>query len=105
MLSPAVAVVASKTAVLACGGLVAWYAARAYRRTGSPALRSFAVGLGLIVVGALLAGGVHHLLDASLSIGVAIHSTFTAIGFVTIAYSLYLEGPADSESSTRRPAD
>lgn len=104
MLSPDVAVVASKTAVLVFGGLVAFYAARAYRRTGSPALRSLALGLGLIVVGALLAGVVHQVLDAPLSVGVAIHSSFTAIGFATMAYSLYVDSPSTPSVSLGRSA-
>lgn len=93
-------VVATKTAVLVFGGLVAFYAARAYHRTGSPALRSLTVGLSLVVVGAVLAGVVHVVLAAPLAVGVAIHSFFTAVGFVTMAYSLY----ADSNPVTRRPS-
>jgi heme A synthase len=104
MLSPAAAVVASKTAVLVFGGLVAFYATRAYRRTGSPALRSLAIGLGLIVLGALLAGVVHQVLDAPLSIGVAIHSAFTAVGFATMAYSLYVDRPSAPDLSAGRSA-
>lgn len=94
-------VVAMKTAVLAFGGLVAFYAASAYRRTGSRALRSLTVGLGLIVVGALLAGVAHQVLGAPLAVGVAVHSGFTAVGFLTMAYSLHVE-TTPSEGATSR---
>lgn len=93
-------IVATKTASLSFGGLVAFYAARAYRRTGSPALRSLTVGLSLVVLGATLAGVVHVVLDAPLAVGVAIHGLFTAAGFATLAYSLY----ADSNPVTREPS-
>ncbi len=96
-------VVATKTAVLVFGGLVAFYAARAYRRTGSPALRSLTIGLSLIVLGATLAGMVHLVLGAPLAVGVAIHGSFTALGFGTMAYSLYVDtNPVTRESSPRR---
>lgn len=97
-MAPTEAVVAAtKTAVLAFGGLVAFYAARAYRRTGSRALRSLTVGLSLIVVGALLAGVAHQVLGAPLAVGVAVHSGFTALGFLTMAYSLHVETASPDE--------
>lgn len=103
MVSTEAVVVATKTMVLVFGGLVAFYAARAYRRTGSRALRSLTVGLGLIVVGALLAGVAHQVLGAPLAVGVAVHSGFTALGFLTMAYSLYVDTtPADGSGSPSR---
>jgi len=100
MLSTEAVVVATKTMVLAFGGLVAFYAARAYRRTGSRALRSLTVGLALIVVGALLAGVAHQVLGAPLAVGVAVHSGFTAIGFLTMAYSLHVETAPSGRSGS-----
>jgi heme A synthase len=103
MVSTEAVVVVTKTLVLAFGGLVAFYAARAYRRTGSRALRSLTVGLCLIVVGALLAGVAHQVLGAPLAVGVAVHSGFTALGFLTMAYSLYVDTtPADGSGSPSR---
>jgi heme A synthase len=104
MASAEAVVVATKTAVLAFGGLVAFYAARAYRRTGSRALRSLTVGLSLIVVGALLAGVAHQVLGAPLAVGVAVHGGFTALGFLIMAYSLHVETtPAEDAAQTGGP--
>ncbi len=91
---------ATKTASPACGGPAAFYAARADRRTESPAPRSLIVGLPLVVIGATLAGVVHLVLDAPLSVGIAVHGPFTAVGFATLAYSLY----ADSNPVNREPS-
>ena len=77
------------TVTLVCGGLVTLYAARAYRRTGSPALRALSSGLGLVTIGALLAGALHQLFGVAFSTGVGIQSTFNAVGFAVLAYSLY----------------
>lgn len=79
----------TKTVTLVCGGLVTVLAIRAYRRTRSPALGSLAVGFGLVTLGGLVAGGLHELLGLSLGESVALHSTFTAAGFVVLAYAVY----------------
>ncbi|WP_135535766.1 DUF7521 family protein [Halostella pelagica] len=92
-------IVASKTATLLCGGLVTSLAYRASKRTGSPALRALAFGLGLVTVGALIAGALHRLVGMSLRTGVAVQSTFSALGYVVLAYSLYARSEPDSDTS------
>jgi hypothetical protein len=83
-------IIVVKTVTLVCGGLVTLFAYRAFRRTGSPALRALAFGLGLVAAGALVGGGVHQLLSVSLKTGVAVQSSFTAVGFLVVAYSLFV---------------
>lgn len=85
-------IIAVKALTLLCGGTVTVLAFRAYRRTGSPALRALTIGLGFITFGSLLAGGLHQLLHVDIITGVAIESTFTALGFATLGYSLFASG-------------
>ena len=86
-------VVLTQTVTLLAGGIVTLFAVRAYRRTGAPALRALAIGLGLVTLGALLAGVLHHLANVDVAIALAAQSTANAIGFAVLAYSLYAEGP------------
>ncbi|MFB6170068.1 MAG: hypothetical protein ABEJ06_02875 [Haloarculaceae archaeon] len=79
------------TVTLVCGALITTLAFRAYLRTGIPALRALAVGLGLVTVGGVIAGGAHQFTAIDVTLGIGIQSTFTALGFAVIAYSLYAE--------------
>ena len=90
-------IVLTNTVTLACGGLVTLLAGRAYRRTGSPALRALAAGLGLVTVGSLTAGVLHQFLGTPFETSVAVQSVFTAVGFAVLAYSLYARwAPSDA---------
>lgn len=88
-------VVVLKTVTLVLGAAITYYALKAYRRTGSPALRALTVGFGVVTLGSLLAGAV----DRALVVGsaldpewaLAIESALTAVGFGVILYSLYVE--------------
>jgi hypothetical protein len=84
-------VVALKTVTLVLGGAVTYFAAKAWLRTSSPALRSLAIGFGVVTLGALLAGGVDVFLDVGRDVAVVTESALTAIGFAVIVYSLYAE--------------
>ena len=84
-------VVALKTVTLVLGGAVTYFAAKAWLRTSSPALRSLAIGFGVVTLGALLAGGVDIFLDVGRDAAVLTESALTAIGFAVIVYSLYAE--------------
>ncbi|MFB6196297.1 MAG: hypothetical protein ABEI80_09005 [Haloplanus sp.] len=86
-----VALVAIKTATLLLGSLITFLALKAYRRTGSPALRSLGIGFGLVTVGALLAGVGHQFTSLSLAESVVIESSLTFVGFAVIVYSLYVD--------------
>lgn len=90
----------AKGVVLVLSGTITLFAYRAARRTGSEALRLFAIGFAVISLGALLGGGVHLLSSYDIRIGIVVQSLLTAIGFTLLAYSLYatpLEG-TDTES-------
>ena len=80
----------ANTATLITGGAVAALAYRAFRRTGSAALRAVALGFGFIVVGSV-GGAVAHFGTGNVGLGVAIQSGFTAGGFSILLYSLYAE--------------
>lgn len=86
----ALLIAAANTATLVTGGAVAALAYRAFRRTGSAALRAVAVGFGFIVVGSV-GGAVAHLGAGNVGLGVAVQSGFTAAGFTVLLYSLYAE--------------
>ncbi|WP_435319479.1 DUF7521 family protein [Haloarchaeobius sp. TZWSO28] len=84
-------VVAFKTLTLVMGGLITYLAAKAYRRTGSPALRALALGFGIVTTGAAIAGALDQLFAGDQSTALAIESALTTIGFSVILYSLYAD--------------
>jgi hypothetical protein len=86
------AIVASNTVTLVLGSLIAYFALKAYRRTGAAALRALAIGFGIITLGAVVAGVIDFVIpQTGLLEGVLVHSVTTMIGFLFIAYSLYVE--------------
>jgi hypothetical protein len=91
------AVVAVKTGILVFGGLITYFSLKAFRRTGSLALRSLAAGFAIITVGALISGLLDQVLPllfgvrSSLGLTVLLNGTFTLVGFVVITDSLYTE--------------
>ncbi len=91
MIYPQILLVATKTAILLLGGSIAFFAFKAYRRTGDPALRALVIGFSFVTIGALLGGIADQLLNIDLITGVIIDSLLTAIGFSVIVYSLFLE--------------
>lgn len=84
-------VVAFKTLTLLLGGLITYFSYRAYRRTGSPALRALAIGFGLVTTGSLLAGITNLFVEVDLAVSLAIESGLTTFGFAVIVYSLYTQ--------------
>ncbi|WP_227356915.1 DUF7521 family protein [Haladaptatus salinisoli] len=84
-------VIALKTLTLVLGGVITYFAFKAYRRTGSPALRSLAVGFGVVTLGAILAGLADQVFTVNRDLVLVIESALTVIGFAAIAYSLYAE--------------
>lgn len=89
--------VAAQTATLIFGGAVTVLAFRAFRRTGSPALRALAVGIGLLTIGALLGGTLHQLAGLGLRTSVLVQSVATAVGFAVLTYSLYTDHDARAD--------
>lgn len=88
---PASVLVLFKTLTLVVGGLITYFAYRAYVRTSSPALRALTIGFGFVTVGSLLAGLLDQLLQVDNSWALIIESGFTLAGFAVILYSLYVD--------------
>ena len=84
-------VVALKTVTLLLGGLITYFAYRAYQRTESTALGTLAVGFGVVTLGALTAGVVDQFLGYGRSDALVLESVLTMVGFGVILYSLYAE--------------
>ncbi|WP_135825232.1 DUF7521 family protein [Halorussus ruber] len=84
-------VVALKTLTLVLGGLITFFAYKAYRRTESPALASLALGFGVVTLGAFLAGLADQILALGDTIVLVTESALTVVGFGVITYSLYVE--------------
>ncbi|WP_410765235.1 hypothetical protein [Haloferax sp. DFSO60] len=91
--SPTVAtlIIIVKTGILILGGLITYFSLKAYRRTGSSALRALALGFGIVTFGALLAGAFDMLLSIDFATGVLVDAVLTFVGFAVITYSLYVE--------------
>lgn len=87
----ATAIIVVKTGILVLGGLITFFSFKAFRRTGSQALKALSIGFGIITFGALLAGAFDVFLNVSFSLGVLIDATLTLVGFAVITYSLYVE--------------
>ncbi|GEM_PF-1203210 len=96
-------IVAANTVTLVVGGAITLFALRAYRRTGLAELRALAVGLGLVVSGALIGGLLHQVAAAPLLQGVAIQSSLTALGFLVLGYSLATETATESPLALTPP--
>lgn len=87
----ATVVVALKTTTLVLGGLITFFAFRAYNRTGARALRALTIGFGVVTLGSLMAGVVDQLLDVDARYALVAESALTAVGFGIILYSLYAD--------------
>jgi hypothetical protein len=92
-MSPAVTpvVVVLKTLTLILGGSITLFSYRAYRRTGSSALRALTLGFSTITIGVLLAGIVDQIFPVAPHSALVIESFFTTAGFAILLYSLYVE--------------
>ena len=87
----AVALAVVKTLVLIVGGVITFFAFKAYRRTHQRALGFLAAGFGIVTLGLVLAGMLYEVLGVSLATGVLLESLLVLIGFLVIAYSLYVQ--------------
>lgn len=85
------AVIALKSVTLVLGGLITFFAFKAYRRTHATALGALALGFGFVTIGAMLAGAAHQAFGFDTNSVLLIESTLTALGFGVIVYSLYSE--------------
>lgn len=74
--------------ILVFGGVVVFYASRAYGRTKSSAMLLLALGFACVAVGAVVAGVVYNVDTSDLSTPVTIQAYSQAVGFLIIVYSL-----------------
>ena len=84
-------VTALKTTTLLFGGLVTFFAFRAYQRTKARPLGLLALGFGVVTIGSLLAGAVDTIGTFDRETALVVESALTATGFGVIAYSLYAQ--------------
>ncbi|OIB58204.1 DUF7521 family protein [Natrialba sp. SSL1] len=87
----ALALAVVKTLVLIVGGIITYFAFKAYRRTRQRALGYLTLGFGLVTLGFFLAGMLYELLNVHLSTGILLESLLVLAGFLVIAYSLYVQ--------------
>ncbi|WP_222916106.1 hypothetical protein [Natrinema sp. SYSU A 869] len=80
-----------KTLVLVVGGIITYFAFKAYRRTRQPALGYLTAGFGLVTLGLVLAGMLYELLGVGLATGILLESLLVLAGFLVIAYSMYVQ--------------
>ena len=78
----------AQTLILIFGGVVVYYASRAYGRTKSQAMLLLAVGFAFVALGALAAGLLYNIGTVDLSTVITLQSYAQAIGFLIIVYSL-----------------
>ena len=74
--------------ILIFGGVVVYYASRAYGRTKSQAMLLLAIGFACVAVGAVAAGIIYNTNTADLSTPITVQAYTQAVGFLVIVYSL-----------------
>ena len=84
-------IVGLKTITLVLGGLITYYAYKAYRRTKAAPLQYLALGFAIITIGSMIAGIFDLVLDLPRSVAISTESGLTVIGFAVIIFSLYAE--------------
>ena len=70
--------------ILIFGGVVVYYALRAYRRTNSQAMLLLALGFACVALGALAAGLLYNVGTVDLSTVVTVQSYAQVLGFLII---------------------
>ena len=80
-----------KTVTLGLGAVITYYSYKAYRRTEAEALGALALGFGIITMGSFLAGAVDTIGPVDRQLAFVVESAFTALGFATIFYALFVE--------------
>jgi len=78
----------AQTLILIFGGVVVFYASRAYRRSKSQAMLLLAIGFACVAIGALAAGIIYNLNTADLSTPITVQAYSQVVGFLVIVYSL-----------------
>lgn len=74
--------------ILIFGGVVVYYASRAYGKARSQAMLLLAIGFAFVTLGALVAGVLYNLGSVDLGTVITVQAYSQAIGFFVIVYSL-----------------
>lgn len=74
--------------ILIFGGVVVYYAGKAYSKTRSQAMLLLALGFAFVTFGALLAGVLYNFGTVALGTVITLQAYSQAIGFFVIVYSL-----------------
>jgi len=74
--------------ILVFGGVVVFFALRAYRRTRSQAMLLLALGFAFVTLGAAVAGVLYNYYTGDLTTVVTVQAYSQAVGFFVIVYSL-----------------
>ena len=74
--------------ILIFGGVVVYYAGRAYIKTRSQAMLLLAIGFAFVTIGALTAGVMYNLGSLDLGTVITVQAFSQAVGFFVIVYSL-----------------
>ena len=74
--------------ILVFGGVVVFYASRAYGRTKSSAMLLLALGFACVAIGAVVAGIIYNVNTGDLSTPVTVQAYSQAVGFLIIVFSL-----------------
>ena len=74
--------------ILVFGGVVVYYAGRAYGKTKSYAMFLLALGFAFVTLGAVVAGVLYNIASVDLGTVITIQAFSQAIGFFVIVYSL-----------------
>lgn len=83
--------VALKAVLFVVGGLVTYFATRAYRRTRARPIGALALGFGIVTFGTLLSGVADQLLRVEMTWVLVVETALTTVGFLVILYSLYVD--------------
>jgi len=78
----------AQTLILIFGGVVVYYASRAYGRTKSQAMLLLALGFACVAIGAVAAGVLYNMNTSDLSTPITVQAYSQAVGFLVIVYSL-----------------
>ncbi len=73
--------------ILILGGVVVYYASKAYRKMKSSAMLFLAIGFGFVILGAAAAGLLFNL-NPDLEVAQAVQATAQVAGFFIIVYAL-----------------
>jgi hypothetical protein len=79
---------AAQVLILLLGGIVVYYALRAYRRTKSRAMLLLGLGFAFVTAGAAIAGVLFNVANEDLTTVESLQAASQAIGFFIIVYSL-----------------